>query len=243
PGPARPVRTRRGALMAVGSVVAVLLLAAVFLLPVSPLSLLADETPKPPKTATTLLGPDDFTDPKSGWPAGVGGGYADGAWRQSTTGRFPTYWIWRAAYGGVGQHLLTTTRMRIAEGADDAEAGVLCFGNDRMGTAQTGDYELTVSRRGNARLRKTVRNTVSDLAGGKVKALGDRYHDVQAICSVTAKGTRLALWVDGAPAFDHTDTDTPWTGGRIGFVTHRENPSWPHTVAYFDDWTLARFTP
>ncbi|GAA3211973.1 serine/threonine-protein kinase [Actinocorallia longicatena] len=247
PPPSRPAERRgRGRAVLYGTfagagVLAVLLVALLLLVPGSPLRIVGGGAEGPPEAAARLLGPDGFDDPKSGWRPDRGGRYEKGEWRQTTSAAFTTYWSWPAAYDPLP--LLLAAEVRIAEGDPDGEAGFLCFGNDAIGTAGTGGYELLVSTKGNARVRKAVRNSYTDLATGVVGRLGTARHRLEAVCSPAGAGTRLALWVDGRKAFDTVDAKAPWTGGRVGLTVNRNDPTWPNTVAFFDDWELSRFTP
>ncbi|GAA0960557.1 protein kinase domain-containing protein [Actinocorallia libanotica] len=237
-----------GVFVALGMVGALLI--ALLVIPGSPLYVLGGEEdpedpPKvlPPAALHTIIGPDDFSDRASGFPTDLAAAtYDNGRWRQQTPDTSTAYWVWRNTLNDPGQDLLLSAKMQITEGNQAASAGFLCFGDNAEGDKNS-NYELMVDRQGHARLGKTTTGTRAFLARGTVPPLNSGEHRIQAVCSVEDSGTRLALWVDGELAFDHTDATTPYTGGRVGFVVQRDSGSWPATVAYFDDYHLTTFTP
>ncbi|WP_157963735.1 serine/threonine-protein kinase [Actinocorallia populi] len=237
-----------GAFIALGMVG--VLLVALLVVPGSPLYVLGGEEKReepaksvPPAALHTIVGPEDFSDQSSGFPTDLeAAAYDNGRWRQNTPETSTTYWVWRNTLNDPDQDLLLSAKMQITEGNKAASAGFLCFGDDTEGDKNS-NYELLVDRDGRARLAKTTTGTRTFLTRGTVPPLGEGEHHIQAVCSVEGQSTRLALWVDGEPAFDHTDTTSPYTGGRVGFVVQRDDGNWPATVAYFDDYHLTTFAP
>ncbi|MEO3784923.1 serine/threonine-protein kinase [Actinocorallia sp. B10E7] len=237
-----------GAFIAVGALV--VLIAALLVVPASPLYVLGggeeEETTRrsaPPAALHTIIGPDDFSDRSSGFPTNLEAAtYDNGRWRQHTPDTSGTYWVWRNTLKDPEQDLLLSARMQITEGNEAGSAGFLCFGDESEGD-KNNNYELMVDRQGHARLAKTTTGTRAVLARGTVPPLGESEHRLHGVCSVEGATTRLALWVDGELAFDHTDTTSPYTGGRVGFVVQRDDSNWPATVAYFDDYHLTTFDP
>ena len=236
-----------GAFIALG--MAGVLLVALLVIPSSPLYLLGEKKkegesgPPPPTPVNTIVGPDDFSDTESGFPKNPPSAtYDNGRWRQEIPSASGTYWAWRNVLKDPDQDLLLSAKMQITAGNRAGSAGFLCFGDNADGDRNS-NYELMVDREGRARLGKTTQGNRVFLARGTVPALGDTEHRLQAVCSVQGTSTRLALWVDGRLAFDHTDSDSAYTGGRIGFVVQRDDTKWEATVAYFDDYLLATFDP
>jgi len=240
-----------GAFAALGTVGALLI--ALLAVPGSPLYVLGgdgggkEEEPAkqgPPTALHTIVGPDDFSDPASGFPTNLGtADYDNGKWRQATPDTSTMYWVWRNVLKDPDQDLLLSAKMRISAGHKDASAGFFCFGDETDDGDRNSHYKLLVDRQGRARLDKTTTGSAVYLARGTVPPLNGDEHQLHGICSVQGTGTRLALWVDGELAFDHTDTTSPYTGGRVGLVVQRDDLNWPVTVTHFDDYHVATFDP
>lgn len=182
---------------------------------------------------------DNFGDRNSGWTTGPLTGatyaYSNGAYTLTGSGLF--IYSSRSPYNEPHQQLSVSMKATMSPNAPvDAGLGVGC---GRGAGSSEVRYELVVYVDGSWLVQR--RNGVpSDTGvpitlkqGSSATAVGSTPVTVVGVCATLSDGhtTRLALFIDGTPAADLTDTATTLSaGGWTGFILLAASDAKPTTV-------------
>jgi hypothetical protein len=194
--------------------------------------------PEVPKPIQTIVQPDNFADPGSGWNNGLNNDrYHDGVYTLALKGgigasdidaqaRVPSDKTWPA-------RARIDVKVKIDSASSDTEAGLKI-----RDIALSGEYQFWLRNNGTARIKKDkFFSGIRELIAHKANFHRGEFNRLQVVCSPQNGGTRLQLWVNGGLVLDYTDTFEPLKPTIPSLIIDQDIKD-PGSSGTFDDFAV-----